>query len=276
MGPAESAPEVVASFREQARERGWRVVIYAASGRHLEGYRALGLRAACVGEEAIVDPSKLTLDGRRVRKLRQSVHRVERRGWSVIARDGRDIDGALEAEIDAFEAAWRRSRPQLIGFAMAMGGYETGVRASDLYLIAGSPTGELAAVMRFIEHRGKLSLDTMHRLGETPNGLNEALVCRALELARARGIPEVSLNYAGLAHLVRDGGGGGKLKRRGVAIAMPLLGSRFQMERLVRFNEKFSPQWRPRYLVYESRRAFARSAVSVLRAEGYLPEHSGP
>ena len=35
--------------------------------------------------------------------------------------------------------------------------------------------------MRFLAHRDKLSLDTMRRVGETPNGLNEALVCHALE-----------------------------------------------------------------------------------------------
>ena len=70
---------------------------------------------------------------------------------------------------------------------MAMGEFESGVRPRDLYLLARSPEGELRAVMRFIAHRGKLSLDTMRRVGETPNGLNEALVCRALELPGSAG-----------------------------------------------------------------------------------------
>jgi len=35
---------------------------------------------------------------------------------------------------------------------------------------------------------------------------------------------------------------------------------------------KFSPQWRPRYLVYESTPALPRSVLRVLQAEGYLPE----
>jgi hypothetical protein len=44
------------------------------------------------------------------------------------------------------------------------------------------------------------------------------------------------------------------------------------MDRLVRFNEKFSPQWRPRYLVFESHAALPRAVVRVLQAEGYLPQ----
>ena len=105
------------------------------------GYRALGMRAMCAGEEAIVDPSAFTLDGRAVRKLRQSVHRLQRRGWTVIACDGREIDGTLETEIGTFEAAWKRARTRLIGFAMGMGEFDTGVRPSDLYLLARSPAG---------------------------------------------------------------------------------------------------------------------------------------
>jgi len=53
---------------------------------------------------------------------------------------------------------------------------------------------------------------------------------------------------------------------------MAALGDRFQMERLVRFNDKFSPEWRPRYLVFQSRAALPWTIVRVLQAEGYLPE----
>jgi lysyl-tRNA synthetase class 2 len=124
--------------------------------------------------------------------------------------------------------------------------------------------------MRFIAHCGKLSLDTMRRVGETPNGLNEALVCHALEIARERGVAEVSLNYAGLAHLVRSKPPGGAVRRGATRLAIALLGRRFQMERLVCFNQKFAPEWRPRYLIFESRRGLPRSVFRVLQAEGYV------
>jgi lysyl-tRNA synthetase class 2 len=268
----ESAPEVLEEFLRSARARRWRVTVYGASGRHLSRYRSMGLRAIRVGDEAVVHPAEFTLEGRPVRKLRQSVHRIQRRGWEISALEGREIHASLEAEIDALEASWRSTRRRLLGFAMGMGAYESGVRAKDLYLLARSPEGDLHAVMRFISHCGKLSLDTMRRVGETPNGLNEALVCRALELARERGIAEVSLNYAGLAHLVRGDAAGSRSARAAGRMAVALLGRRFQMQRLVCFNEKFSPEWRPRYLVYESGPALPRSVFRVLQAEGYLPQ----
>jgi lysyl-tRNA synthetase class 2 len=270
VGPDGCAREVLEQLIVRAHGAGLRIAVYGGSERHLETYRALGLRALRVGEEAVVNPADFSLEGRPVRKLRQSVHRVQRRGWQIVVREGRDIDIALEGEINTLEAAWRSERDRLLGFAMSLGELELGVRPGDLYVLAWSPAGRLQAVMRFLAHRGKLSLDTMRRVGETPNGLNEALVCQALEFARAHGVPEVSLNYAGLGHLVRLGPSGNRVGKALTRFAVSRLRKRFQMDRLVLFNQKFFPSWRARYLIYESRRALPRSVFRVLQAEGYV------
>jgi lysyl-tRNA synthetase class 2 len=274
VAPPGRACELLGSFLKAAHERGWRVVVWGASSQQLDCCRRLGLRSLCAGEEAFVEPARFTLEGRPVRKLRQSVARARRRGFEIFALEGRELDAKLEAELHELERQWRAEHPKLIGFAMSLGEFSPEIRPDDLFVLARSPTGRLGAAMRFAACRGRLSLDTMRRVGETPNGLNEALVCRALELARERGVSEVSLNYAGLAHLLRrDGRGGGKLRAR---VLMALLGGRFQMQRLVRFDEKFSPYWRPRYLVYETPAALPRAVLRVLQAEGYLPSRAAP
>jgi lysyl-tRNA synthetase class 2 len=272
VGPPGAAPRVLSSFLDLARERGWKVAVWGASWRHLSAYRGLGLRALQAGEEAFVDPRSFTLQGRRVRKLRQSVHRLTRRGWQLQTYEGRALAPDVEAEVDAVERSWRAGRTHLIGFAMGMGAFDPDVRPDDLYLLARSPEGDLRGVMRFAAHCGRLSLDTMRRVGETPNGLNEAMVCRALEWAGERGIDEVSLNYAGLAHLARAG----RTRRLLSSAILSVLGSRFQLERLVRFNQKFSPTWRPRFLIYQSRVGLPLTLLRVLQAEGYLPAPGSP
>lgn len=270
VGPPGAAAEALRSLVARAHQAGLRVAAYGASDRNLDTYRSLGLRAVRAGEEAVVDPRRFTLEGRAVRKLRQSVHRLERRGWKIAILEGREVDDELDVAIGEVEMGWRAQRARIVGFAMSMGEFELAIRPDDLYVLAWSPAGQLQGVMRFLAHRGKLSLDIVRRVGETPNGLTEALVCHALQFARTRGIEEVSLNYAGLAHLLRADAPGGRL---GKALARRLLGPlrcRFQMDRLVLFNEKFSPCWRPRYLVFESRAALAGTVFRVLQAEGYL------
>ncbi len=272
VGPDAAAAEALASLVQRAHVAGLEVAAYGSSERHLPAFRALGLHAIRVGEEAVVNPGDFTLEGRPIRKLRQSVQRVRRRGWRIAVHEGREIDEELEQAIDAVETEWRGQRDRLLGFAMSMGEFELGVRSDDVYVLAWSPDGRLQGVMRFLAHRGKLSLDEMRRVGETPNGLNEALVCHALEFARARHVEEVSLNYAGLAHLVRGDGPGTPFARPLLRTLLAPLRGRFQMDRLVLFNEKFSPVWRPRYLIYRSRALLPRTTFRVLQAEGYLSQ----
>jgi lysylphosphatidylglycerol synthetase-like protein (DUF2156 family) len=79
-----------------------------------------------------------------------------------------------------------------------------------------------------------------------------------------------SLNYAGLAHLIRRPRRGGCITDRAIGLGVSMLSRHFQMERLVRFNDRFSPEWRPRYLVYSSRRSLPKAVCRVLQAEGYV------
>ena len=270
VGPPESIGVLVEQLLARARADGRRVVVYGASARHLETYRRLGLRAVCVGEEAVVDPARFTLEGRAVRKLRQSVNRVARRGWRIAILEGHELDARVVRELRELDGVWRAAGGNGRGFAMATDrpGHVAG--PDDVFALGWSPAGRLSASLRFLAHRGRLSLDTTQRAGDTTNGLGEALICHLLAWACREGVAEVSLNYAGLGHLVRRAPEGGLLRRTLTRALLRVLGCRFQMDRLVMFNEKFHPEWRPRYLVYASRLALPMDVMRVLQAEGYL------
>jgi lysyl-tRNA synthetase, class II len=270
VGPPGTAPAVVRDFLAFAAERGWEVVLTAASDRHLLSYRKLGLSVLRIGSEAVVDPSRFTLEGRAVRKLRQSVTRLARRGWSaeVVPADRLGPDSV--AGIAAVELAWRERRRRMQGFAMAMdrlwGAPED---AHDLYVLARGPEGDVRAFLRFVRHRRGLSLDAMRRLEGAPNGLTEALVVAALAHAREAEVLEVSLNFAGFAHIMAADAALGH-RQRVARWLLERLHGRFQLERLVAFNEKFSPAWRARYLVHSGRRRLPLAALRVLQAEAYV------
>src|SRR5207244_5705577 len=96
--------------------------------------------------------------------------------------------------------------------------------------------------------RPAMSLSFMRRGRETPNGLTEFLVVRAIELLRERGVEELSLNFAAFARALYDPAGiGDRLLGLAASVANPF----FQIESLYRFNAKFFPRWEPRYVLYE-------------------------
>src|SRR5439155_26832459 len=115
IGPEGAGRAIVADFLAYAAAKGWDVVITAASDRLLDGYRALGLRTMCIGEEAVVDPAQFSLEGRAIRKVRQSVTRAERQGWTLDVVAGLDTGCVLAHELATVESAWRAGRDRLYG-----------------------------------------------------------------------------------------------------------------------------------------------------------------
>jgi lysyl-tRNA synthetase class 2 len=133
------------------------------------------------------------------------------------------------------------------------------------------PARPVRGVLHFVPCYGRpaMSLSFMRRDPETPNGLTEFMVVRAIELLRERGVDEISLNFAAFAKWMHSPDRRcervlGKL----IALANPF----FQIESLYRFNAKFFPRWEPRYLVYEGLFGLPRASLAALWAEGQLPK----
>jgi lysyl-tRNA synthetase class 2 len=270
LGPPGSAGPIMRSFLQFARAKGWDVILLGARADRVGEYEALGLRTMQVGLEAVVDPAAFTLDGRAAKTVRKAVGRLRRRGWTVEVLAAAQLDMRVTAELMAAEQAWRRTHRRLYGFAMASdrlwGAPEDD---ADFYAIARNPAGEIRAFQRYVRYRRGLSLDAMRRLDDEPNGISDGLVAAMLERARELGCEEVSLNFSAFGHLMAAD----TLERRSHRLfrwALRRLHGRFQLERLMRFAEKFRPAWRPRYVVYTSRTRLPLAALRVLQAEAYI------
>jgi lysyl-tRNA synthetase, class II len=270
VGPPGSAGAIVSAFVAFASRRGWDVVVLGARDEHLAAYHGLGLRSLRIGSEAVVDPQGFSTTGRARKTVRKAVHRLARHGWTVELVPAARLNQRLVAEVDAVERAWRRHHRQLYGFAMTSdrlwGAPED---ADDLYALARAPGGELRAFQRYVPYRGGLSLDAMRRLDSEPNGISDALVAAVLAHARERGLREVSLNFAGFAHLMAAD----TLERRSqrlVRWALRRMHGRFQLERLLRFTAKFGPSERPRHLVFTRYTRLPLAGFRVMQAEAYF------
>ena len=75
--------ELVGEFVRVAHTKGWRVAVAGASGDALEDYAQLGFKSMYLGDEAVIRPSEFSLEGRAIRKVRQSVSRLEKGGYEV-------------------------------------------------------------------------------------------------------------------------------------------------------------------------------------------------
>jgi lysyl-tRNA synthetase, class II len=269
VGPPAALPRVVARAVAYAERRGLKLAACGASEQLVPLWRQAGLRSLYIGDEAIVETASFSLEGRAVRKVRQAVARVEKCGYSVELADAADLDEGTLCELEQVARRWLAGATER-GFAMSMDSLRTEREAGGVVVI-GRSGGRVRGFLHFVPSYGRpaMSLSSMRRDRETPNGLMEFLVVRAIEGLRERGVEEISLNFAAFARVMhKPRGRFERIAGRLVALANPF----FQIESLYRFNAKFFPRWEPRYLLYEGAMGLPRAGLAVMWAEGQLPK----
>ncbi|HEY0414740.1 MAG TPA: phosphatidylglycerol lysyltransferase domain-containing protein [Gaiellaceae bacterium] len=268
IGDAAERRELTHEFLRVSHAKGWRVAVAGASAEALEDYAALGFKSLYLGDEAVIEPATFSLDGRAIRKVRQSVSRLEKSGYTVEVISTSDADEALRAEVRAVSEEWRGNWPER-GFTMAM---DALFRYPDTVLaVALGPDGHVGGFLQLVPSPASegYSLASMRRRGDTPNGLMEFLITETVGWARRHAVTEVSLNFAVFADFLRSADDAGRWTR---AVRWTLLkGDRlFQLERLHSFNRKFFPHWRRRYFCFERWADLPLAGLAYLQAESLL------
>jgi len=275
IGPERELDSLLAAFVAFAHERDWRIGILGAAEHRLPLYRRHGLLALYHGDEAIVDTASFSLDGRAIRKVRQSNHRLAQAGFTARTLRPGELDAPLRAELQAIADEWRGAEPER-GFVMALDSLFALGDDNAVFVVGFGPDGRAGGFLHFAvaPAGGALSLSSMPRLRSTPNGFNEWLICAAVDWARRTGYRRVSLNFAPFAALLApevELTRAQEVQRR----ALLRLKGHFQLDNLLLFNRKFFPRWERRFVVYEQRRDLPRVGLAALAAEAYLPFQGG-
>jgi lysyl-tRNA synthetase class 2 len=267
VGEESEIDALLAELQQLARAHGWRIAVVGASEHHLPRYRALGLKPIPLGEEAVLRPAEFSLEGRAIRKVRQSVSRLQKAGYSfqVVAAD--DVSAELEEELADVSAAWRGDQPER-GFSMTIDDLHV---PGTVLAIASDEHGRIGGFLHLAPSPagGGWSLSTMRRRPGSPNGLTEFLIVETVEWAKAEGASELSLNFCAFTDVIspeRATTVPKRLARRVLLMADNI----FQLERLYSFNRKFFPEWRRRYVCIERYADIPAVGLAYLHAESLL------
>ena len=206
------------------------------------------------------------LEGRAIRKVRQSVNRLARMGYSVTVAAPADLTDADRAAVEQVSQEWLNGWPDR-GFSMAMDDLYAHPQAR--FALARDGEGRLEGFLHLVPSRRGYSLSSMRRLRTSPNGLIEYLIAETAVWARGEQADEISLNFSVFADVLRaDGTASWPL--RATRWSLLRLDRLFQLERLFSFNRKFFPQWRRRYICFERHRDVPVLGLATLHVERLL------
>lgn len=253
--------DLVDEFRRVARAKAWRVAIAGASAARLRDYAELGFKSIYLGDEAFVNPKTFSLDGRPIRKVRQSVSRLSKAGYRVEVLAPGEISEELRGQVRKVSEEWRGNWPER-GFTMAM---DSLFAYPDAPLVlAYGPDGSVAGFIQLVPAPAcdGYSLSSMRRRRDSQNGLMEFMIVETIAWARERNVTEISLNFSVFAEYLRTEG-----LLRTLLLKLDRL---FQLERLHSFNRKFFPEWRRRYFCFERWTDLPLAGFAYLHAESLL------
>lgn len=272
LGDRRGWPAAIAALEDEARQHGWHVGVLSASTAGAQAYAAAGFHARPMGDEAVLDLTTFSLEGRAMRPVKRAAARVQAAGFVVDVVRHADLSPAdLDALAHCAEQ-WRGEESDR-GFSMALNrlgdptdGRCVAVRVRDVQ-------GDVVALQSYVPWgvRG-LSLDVMRRSPEAPNGVNEAMVVALAQHGPEMGIRRVSLNFAMFRSVFTDADKVGA--GLGVRLADKVLGfaNRYwQLESLYEANAKYLPDWQPRFVCFDQAATLPQIGAAAAVAEGFLP-----
>jgi lysyl-tRNA synthetase class 2 len=270
IGDPEAWPAAIEVFLKRARTHAWVPAVLGCSEAGGKAWRRAGLDVLELGDEAVLDVGRFSLQGRAMRNVRQAAGRAIRAGYVVRVRRMAEIPHDELAQLSNAVARWRGTGRER-GFSMALSRFAQ--REDDeCVVVSAHVAGRVMGVLNFVPWGADgLSLDLMTRDREADNGTNEFLITELVAAAPALGVTRVSLNFAVFRSTLERGErlGAGPVTR--VWSRLLVWASRWwQIDSLYHFNAKFAPDWYPRYVCFPSGRDLPRIAVAALEAEAFL------
>ncbi|GAA4172295.1 lysine--tRNA ligase [Gryllotalpicola koreensis] len=272
IGADASVDRLLDEFLAFCDGRSWKVAFLAARGSEARRYAARGLHIFYLGDEAIVECRRFSLEGPGMKGIRAAVNRVGRTHRFQLLRESQ-ASPQLVAALNGISARWRGKAPER-GFTMSLSQDVEGNGRNPEFLLCVArdeddrPSGFLRLVPAYGEDFG-YTLDLMRHLPDAPNGMTEFLIAGAAEALRAEGIDRLSMNFAMWGRLYSDDvrySPAKWLAKRAVDVLNPF----FQIKSLHDFNEKFSPRWLSRVLVFQEPTDLPQVGLLYAGAEGFL------
>ncbi|NNN10392.1 MAG: DUF2156 domain-containing protein [Acidimicrobiaceae bacterium] len=270
IGPEVGAKQAAKELISTLRSRGKSIAVLGASQQWVDFYRSIGLHEYYIGDEAVVDVTSLSLEGKTHKGLRQAVNRIRKYGYTSEFCSPMEITPEVKDQILEVMTRSRKGDAER-GFSMTLGRVADPVDDDILITCCKDPNGTLVGFCQWVPAPGidGYSLDLMRRdTGEHPNGLIDFMIVETIEYLRARGKTHLSLNFATMRGVLAGERGDG-ITQRVEKMVLKRLSDSMQIESLWKFNSKFDPDWSPRYLIYDKLENLPSVLLSVAKAESF-------
>jgi phosphatidylglycerol lysyltransferase len=266
-GPEPAIEGILRDFTRFCEDNGWGVAFYQAMPEFLDVYSSLGFKKLKVGDDAIVDLTQFTLEGKAAKTFRSKVNQLEKEGVHTQYYEP-PIPPGLMAQIREVSDEWlqipgRRERQFTLGM------FDEEYLNSTPLFTAEDGRGRMLAFVNLVPsyRPGEATIDLMRRRAEAPNGIMDYVFVKLFLRSKEQGLERFNLGMAPMAGF--QGQEEATPEERAIHAFFQHLNFLFSFKGLLAYKAKFATSWEPRYLIYRNildlpRVAMAISAVSEI------------
>lgn len=260
VGPPEQWEDLVWKFLEISDQYDGQPVFYQVDGQALDLYTNLGLTFLKLGEEARVSLASFSLEGNANKGLRHSHNKVSRDNYTFRLIPAEEVPAVLDSLKHVSDAWLREKNTREKGFSL--GFFEPAYISQGPIAVVDGPGG-IAAFANLLQGAGKeeLSIDLMRYLSSCPEGIMDYLFIELMQWGGREGYQWFNLGMAPLSGLENRAlapfwsKAGDLLFRHGEHF--------YNFRGLRQYKDKFSPEWRPKYLACRGGLALPRILTNI-------------
>ena len=265
IGPMADRREAIASFQQFCARNDWYPAFYQTLPDELEPLKAQGFQIAKIGEEAIVDLKKFTLEGKAGKKLRAPVNKMNKQG-TVVKFYQPPLSAQLLKTLREISDEWL-SHMQGSEKQFSLGWFDDDYIGSCEVATVETAAGETLAFANIIpEYQlNDITIDLMRHRANIERGTMDVLFVSMFQHFKERDYDGFNLGLSALSG-VGEGADAPKLEKSLKHLAEHL--ERFySFQGLHEYKDKFHPRWEPRYLVYPGLVSLPAVVTALVRAD---------
>ncbi len=259
--------ELLWSFAEMADSYGGAAVFYSVSEDILGDLATMGLAVRKVGETAVIEADKFSIEGKGKQNLRTAVNRAEREGSSFeVLPPG--AAGPIADELREISDAWLAMH-EGSEKSFSMGRFDAAyLDLTPLAVVREG--GRIVAFANLLTSPDEAAVDLMRHRPDAPHGVMDYLFIRCAQWAKTEGLASFDLGMAPLAGL-EDRRIAPVFARVG-ALVFEEGGALYGFQGLRSYKGKFGPDWRSRFIAapVSTPLPLALLDVALLTSGGWL------
>lgn len=274
VGPPEEMAETICQFRQYCEDNGWGVAFHQTLPDFLPAYLQNGFKKLKLGDDAIVDLTQFTLDGKTYKRLRSRNNQLEKSGLKLCHYTA-PVSDKLMAQLREVSDEWlqlpgRRERK------FTVGAFDPAYLQSTPIVTVEDKDGKVLAFVNLIPsyHQGETTIDLMRHRTEAPNGTMDYLFCKLMEHQKAVGYTRFNLGMAPMSGFQdREEA---TAAEKAVHLFVQRMTFLFSFSGLKAWKAKFASHWEPRYIIYRSALDLPKIGIAlgkVSEVTGWQSQH---